>query len=262
MAIQEHPLPYQWHGQGDPLVLIAGLGGKGTSWNPFLQAAQKHYRVLTFDTPGAGCAPALAPGTSIRDMALALRELFHELKLERAHVMGRSMGGMIAQELALLAPELVQTLVLVSTSGRTDPHLRQVFELWATMAEQGVPLEVRHRSSMLWCLGAQSLESGSHVQAYLETKGHADRPVDYALLARASAEHDAIERLGRLDHKTLVVAGTNDRLMPAAHAEALAKRIPGAELAYVSGAGHLPYLECPDAFAETVLGFLSGRGGS
>ena len=103
---------------------------------------------------------------------------------------------------------------------------------------------------------------GQHVQAYLETKGNADRPVDYALQARASAEHDALEQLGALTCETLVVAGTDDRLTPAAHAEALAKRIPGAELAYVSGAGHLPYLECPDAFAETVLGFLSGRGGS
>jgi pimeloyl-ACP methyl ester carboxylesterase len=127
------------------------------------------------------------------------------------------------------------------------------------MAELGVPNEIRHQSSLLWCLGSQSMATERRVRAYLNTKGSADRPSDYALQARACARHDALERLPTLRTPTLVVGGNEDRLTPGPHAEALAKAIPGAELAFIPGAGHLPYLECPDAFARMVLDYLGSE---
>jgi pimeloyl-ACP methyl ester carboxylesterase len=248
--------PFRIHGRGAPLVLISGLGGKGTSWRPFLQAAASQFSVITHDVRGAGETAPLDGPISIRDLARDVARLLDHLGLERAPVMGRSMGGMIAQELALLAPERVEKLVLVSTSGRVDPHLAAVFRHWAQMAEAGVPASIRHRESMLWCLGSAAMRNAALVEPYLRAKLTGDRPRDYAHQARACAAHDALDRLAGLDVPTLIVAGTDDRLTPTPHAESLAKKIPAAQLAFISEAGHMAYLEAPDAFAREVMRFL------
>ncbi len=243
-------------------MLIAGLGGKGTSWQPFLEAAARCFRVLTFDLPGAGQALPLPGPVRMRELARNVRHLLDQLGVRNARVVGRSMGGMIAQELALLAPERVERLVLVSTAARADAQLQAIFELWARMAELGLPAEVRHQSSLLWCLGSRSFSCAARLQAYLRAKGSADRPRDYALQARACAGHDALERLAALRTPTLVVGGTDDRLTPPRYAEELAKAIPGAELAYIPEAGHLPYLESPELFARVVLSYLNNEVGA
>jgi 3-oxoadipate enol-lactonase len=263
--MREMVLPYTWHGSGEPLVLIAGLGAKGTSWHPFLEHAAERFRVLTFDNRGSGAAPAPEQPFSIRDLAQDVLELLDQLGIERAPIMGRSMGGMIAQELALLAPERVERLVLVSTTGRVDPHLAHLFSLWADMAEQGVPAEIRHRSSLLWCLGARSVAQDARVASYLAAKVRGERTRDYVLQARACAQHDALDRLSALRMPVLVVAGSEDRFTPRDHARRLAAAIEGARLKWIPGSGHLPYLEDPDRFAAAVLPFLelharSGQG--
>ena len=81
---KDSPLPHQWTGTGDPLVLIAGLGGQGTQWQPFLSTAARRFRVLTFDNPGAGCSPPLAGPLSIREMAHCVLRLLDQLGVEKA----------------------------------------------------------------------------------------------------------------------------------------------------------------------------------
>ena len=105
---------------------------------------------------------------------------------------------------------------------------------------------------MLWCLGSAAAADESLVAHYLRGKLLGDRPRDYALQARACAAHDALGRLRRLAVPSLVIAGGDDRLMPARHAEALAKAIPDA--------GHLVHLEAPDAFSREVMRFLAAGG--
>ncbi len=250
-------LAHSWHGEGTPLVLIAGLGGKGTSWHPFLESAAVEHRVLTFDNRGAGASPPLPGPTRLRELALDIVRLLDHLRVERAAVAGRSMGGMIAQELALLAPGRISKLVLASTAGRCDPHLAGIFELWAEMAECGVSAEIRHRASMAWCLGRDFVRDPTRLAGYLRLRaGSHRRAADYALQARACAGHDALDRLADLRLPTLVVAGGDDRLTPLSYSEELAKAIPGAQLATIPRAGHLAYLEAPARFASLVLGFL------
>ncbi len=248
--------PWQAHGDGPPLLLLSGLGAKGTSWRPFLGSAARHFCVLTLDNRGAGAAAAARPGLTIRDLALDVIALLDHLELERVPVVGRSMGGMIAQELALLEPARIERLVLASTTGRCDAHLAAIFEHWARLAEAGVPARLRHHASMLWCLGSAAMADRELVEPYLRARLAGDRPADYAHQARACAAHDALDRLRTLHVPALVVAGTDDRLMPPAHAHALAAALPLARLARVPGAGHMAYLEAPAAFAREVLEFL------
>lgn len=251
--------PHSWHGTGpQPLVLIAGLGAPGSSWKPFLATASEHYRVLTLDNCGAGRAPAAPSGLRIGDMARDLLGLLDALGLARVAVVGRSMGGMIAQELALLAPDRVSRLVLAGTTGRVDRHLAEVFLSWARMAESGVSQAIRHESSMLWCLGGQALDTHGPASHYLRLRSRCDRPLDYARQARACAAHDALDRLGAIRCPTLVMAGADDRLTPLRHARELAAAIPDAAMTAIPGAGHLAYLEAPDRFAARVLTFLDG----
>lgn len=253
------PLPYQIHGDGPPLLLLPGLGGKGASWRPFLDTARERFATITLELPGSARGPRLCEPASVRDLAARTAELIEHLRLPALHVAGRSMGGMIAQELALLLPERLRRLVLVSTTGRVDRHLAEVFLLWARMADLGLPPSVRHQSALLWCLGSSALADDERVTAYLRAKGVSDHPAGYAAQARACAAHDALDRLHQIRVPTLVVAGTDDRLTPLTHAEALSKAIPPARLATIPGAGHLPYLETPELFDRHVLGFLTSE---
>ena len=252
-------LPYEWHGSGPPLLLLSGLGAKGTSFRPFLDVAAERYRVLTPDLRGSGRAGPLAPAATLRDMAADVAELLEALDVGPLPVVGRSMGGMIAQELALLVPEQIAALVLASSTAYTDPHLAEIFRLLASMSEAGIPPELRHRTSLLWALGASAFAERETVRAYLDARVRNDRPRDYAIQARACAAHDTRARLRSVAIPTLVLAGSEDRFMPTRHALTLARSLPHAELRFIPGAGHLAYLEEPELFAEALFEFLERR---
>ena len=249
-------LPYEWHGSGPPLLLLAGLGAKGTSFHPFLDVAAERYRVLTPDLRGSGRAAALAPGTTLCELAADVLELLDTLDVGPLPVVGRSMGGMIAQELALLAPDRVESLVLASTTAHSDAHLTEIFRLLADMSRAGIPAELRHRTSLLWALGRTALEERESVRAYLAARVRNDRPRDYAIQALACAAHDTRDRLANVMRPSLVLAGSEDRFMPTRHALTLAHALPRAELRFIPGCGHLAYLEEPEIFAEVVFEFL------
>ena len=252
-------LPYEWHGSGPPLLLLAGLGAKGTSFHPFLDVAAERYRVLTPDLRGSGRAAPLAADSTLRDMAADVVELLDALGVGPLPVVGRSMGGMIAQELALLAPDRIAALVLASSTAHADPHLAEIFRLLADMGDASIPPELRHRSSLLWAVGPSALAEREAVRAYLDARVRNDRPRDYAIQARACAAHDTRARLASVEVPTLVLAGSEDRFMPTRHALALVRALPRAELRLIPGAGHLAYLEEPETFAEAVFEFLARR---
>jgi pimeloyl-ACP methyl ester carboxylesterase len=236
--------------------LLAGLGAKGTSFHPFLELAAERYRVLTPDLRGSGRAGPLAPGATLRDLAADVVELLAALDVGALPVVGRSMGGMIAQELALLAPDRVAALVLASTTAHADAHLAEIFRLLADMSRSGIAPELRHRTSLLWALGPTALEERESVRAYLEARVRNDRPCDYAIQALACSVHDTRDALASVDIPALVLAGSDDRFMPARHALTLAHALPRSELRFIPGTGHLAYLEAPESFAETVFEFL------
>jgi pimeloyl-ACP methyl ester carboxylesterase len=259
-AIGGRELYYTRTGSGPPVLLIQGLGGHGAHWGEeFPALLAERLEVIALDHVGTGRSGRLEGGLTIASMADDAAALLAELGIERAHVIGLSMGGMVAQELALARPELVDRLVLIGTSPsaqrgvRTPPEVMEALgEAWSSGDRERalwVGLEVNVSPAAAADPGIRAL--------WREIA--ADRPVALQVLAAqldAVREFDALDRLAALAAPTLVIHGTVDRMLPFDNARLLLDAIPDARLEPFDGAGHLPFLERPGRAAELVIRFL------
>src|SRR5262245_13162065 len=157
---------YEIAGAGDPVLLLSALSMPGAMWAPQVKALAPHFRVVTFDNRGVGETDLPPePVYTMTQLADDAASLLGELKIPRAHVVGLSMGGTVAQELALRHPRLVRSLVLVSTWARADARFVQVVESWMALASR-VPIEERYRHVLFpWLFGPAFFERKENVEA-------------------------------------------------------------------------------------------------
>jgi len=256
-------LYYEAHGGGDglPLLLIMGMGGTCQGWLVLhVPELSKERTNIIFDNRGAGRSED--PGTpfTTRDMAADGVALLDELGIERAHVLGGFLGGMVAQEVALGHPERVKSLILAGSFARPDAKRRMLLELWQGMAEQGLPAELRLKNRLCWTLSDATLEQEDLVDAmwrfYLEDDAELEDRV-FVRQAAACLAHDTRERLGAIRAPTLVVYGEHDALAPEPLQRELAAGIPGARLVQIPGAGHLVAAEMAPRFNGLVARFTA-----
>jgi pimeloyl-ACP methyl ester carboxylesterase len=249
-------LYYERRGDGEPLLLIQGLGGNSLHWGEgFLSGLEEDFELILFDNRGAGRSAALAGEHTIADLAGDALGLLDALEIERAHVVGISMGGMVAQELALAAPERVRTLTLGCTfpggpeATMTDMAVVGMLAEAVLSGDQERTLRVGYEVMIAAEYGAQE---GAY-ELYSELAGQYQAPVP-VLMAQLSAimGHDTSERLKEIAAPTLVIHGTEDRLLVAANGELLAKLIPGARLELLEGSGHMFFWEQPERSARLV----------
>jgi 3-oxoadipate enol-lactonase len=249
-------LYYERRGKGEPMLLIQGLGGNSLHWGEgFLSGLEEDFELILFDNRGAGRSAALAGEHTIADLAGDALGLLDALEIERAHVVGISMGGMVAQELALAAPERVRTLTLGCTfpggpeATMTDMAVVGMLAEAVLSGDQERTLRVGYEVMIAAEYGAQE---GAY-ELYSELAGQYQAPVP-VLMAQLSAimGHDTSERLKEIAAPTLVVHGTEDRLLVAANGELLAKLIPGARLELLEGSGHMFFWEQPERSARLV----------
>ena len=239
-----------------------GLGMNATGWwrtVPVLAAAG--LRVLTFDNRGVGRSARPAGPYTVAQMAGDAVAVLDACELERAHVYGISLGGMIAQEIALLHPERINRLVLGATTPggaaakRADDATLDFFQRRAQMsAEEAV------WASVPFNYGAGTREH--HADRIGADITHRLRyPIEsepYAAQLAAGLAHDTVDRLPQVKAPTLVVHGTEDRMVPVENAEILAELIPQARLRVLPGAGHLYPTDEPEADRH-VASFLAGE---
>jgi pimeloyl-ACP methyl ester carboxylesterase len=254
-------LYYEVIGEGPPLLLIAGFSGNTTSWLPVQPALAEHFTLIMFDNRGAGrsCVPP-GPYTTAQmaDDALALLD---HLDVERAHILGNSMGGMIAQELALRQPERVYRLVLNVTAARPTPVLTRFLEanIWAI--EHGMPPEDRMFWVLPWMASPVIMTAHERVMQTLAVRLANPYPApDAGLIAQAQAimAHDALSRVGQITAPTLVLAAAEDILTPVDGARELAEAIPGAHLHILPRGSHVTAAEYPGEVSAALLEFLLG----
>ena len=252
---------YEVAGAGDPVLLVNGLGSPAVSWSLQVKALAPHFRVVTLDNRGVGESD-LPPDPAYTTAQLAgdAAELLRQMKIDRAHIVGASMGGTIAQELALRHPRLVRSLVLACTWVDADARFIATVSAWASLGHR-VPVEERFRHVLYpWLYSPTFFEKKDNVeQAFRRALAypHPTKPEAIERQARGVLEWNGtrVKRLGEIKVPTLVLVGKDDILTPPSFAKAVAKGIKKSRLSVLPG-GHGFFLEEPEVFNRAMLRFL------
>jgi pimeloyl-ACP methyl ester carboxylesterase len=250
---------YQERGSGDALLLINGLGGSALNWEPLLPALAARFRVITSDNRGVGRSAAPPGPYTTRQMADDAAALLTHLGVERAHVVGSSMGGMIAQELALTYPTLVGRLVLFATYAR--PRLA-IIGPWLSFIKEAMdrgcdPAGLR-ALGLGWWYGPAFLADPDRVEEALAWQEPYPAPAHgIAAQAEAARAHDTLDRVSQITAPTLILVGAEDIFTPLYYSRELAAGIPGARLQVLKRGGHSALWEYPADGAAALLEFLA-----
>ena len=256
-------LNYKLDGDGngdadETIVLVNGLADDLETWvlqmDDFLAAG---FRVLRFDNRGIGSSSKPAGPYSSRMLADDAKALVDHLGISGFHLMGISMGGMIAQEYALAYPDDLRTVTFACTYAAPGPFCSRMFGMWADLAPVlGVPFVMRDVT--LWAFTMPFFEErGAELAEFETAMRYMDQPV-HAYLAQLAViqDHDTTDRLGQISAPALVLAGADDILIPVALSRQIHDAIPGSEWATTKG-GHACVWEHPAEFNRCYLDFIS-----
>jgi pimeloyl-ACP methyl ester carboxylesterase len=256
LQVGDAQLSFERSGEGPPLLLIMGLSGTLRHWGePLLERLREHFDVIVYDHRGVGASTPLSGPLTIGALADDSAALLGALELDGAHVMGISMGGMVAQELALRHPGCLHSLVLGCTYAGGEGGVLTSEEVFRGLAEAMVSGDRERAIRAAWeaNVSARFASEQRMYERFLEIGLANSVPVPVIMeQVRAIAGHDTSARLDRIATPTLVVHGTEDRMLPVANAHAIAPRIPGARLEILEGVGHLFFWEQPARSAELV----------
>jgi pimeloyl-ACP methyl ester carboxylesterase len=255
-------LYFEVHGEGPPLVLVMGIGYDATLWTlAQVPALSRTFQVVIFDNRDAGRSSNATGAYTIADMADDTAGLMDALEIERAHVLGLSMGGMIALEVALRHAGRVDRLVL---SGCGAAPARAAFDpirTWSWVKAADTTGDVFACQQFTWLFSHAFLRDAEAVQRTIAVLAGNPNPVRaeaYRRQADAYLQYDALDRLAAITSPTLVVVGEQDLLTPPWVCREVANGIPGAQFEIITGDGasHVVPLERPDEFNRLVTRFL------
>jgi pimeloyl-ACP methyl ester carboxylesterase len=245
-------------GQGEPILLIMGLGWPSTMWFRMRPILATRYRTIAFDNRGAGRSDIPVGPYPIATMAADSVAVLDAAGVRSAHVLGASMGGMIAQEFTLQYPERVRSLVLGCTAcggpyaTQADPEVVQVL-----LYRQGTPAE-RAEAVVPFIYDAATPRERIDEDFAILSRNYAT-PEGYMGQLQGIMAWEAYTRLPQIRIPTLAVHGANDRLVPAANSDLIASRIPGAQLVKIPNASHVFMTDQPEAAQQSFLQFLGSQ---
>ena len=258
LALPDVELYYEERGDGAPLLLIGGLAADSQSWLPIVPLLATRCRVITCDNRGVGRTVPQDTPVSIEAMADDCVALVRHLGLNSLDVLGYSMGGFIAQDIATRHPQLVDRLVLASTAARNSRRNNDLFMDLVCALEEGADPKAWFRNLFYWIFSAGFFEDRRAVEIALRMAIEYPYPQSADAFRRqvgAIVEFGGVP-LAQLRARTLVLGGTEDLLFPAAVCAEFAKSLPDASWIPVERAAHCVYLEQPQLFAQHVLDFL------
>lgn len=255
-------LHWSEHGEGEPLLLIMGLGGSSQAWYRLLPRLDGRVRAVAFDNRGTGLSDGVAGRVTLDDMVADTLAVMDAAGLDDAHVLGVSMGGMIAQGLAIERPERVRSLIL----GCTTSHARRGRPPWRLLgaaAVRGVAPDAA-LSLLVPALYAQRTrsEAPERIREDLVMRGREATPGrTIAAQMSAVAGHDRRGRLAELEGTPVtVIHGSEDALVPVERGRELAARIPGAQLVEIPSCGHLMLTDAQDDVLVAIDGHFASVG--
>jgi pimeloyl-ACP methyl ester carboxylesterase len=262
---------YSDHGDGFPIILIHGIGAKKETWIAQIDDLSKKYRVIAIDVRGTGKTDRPDVLYTMEMIADDIKGLMDHLKIERAHIAGRSMGGMIAQNFALKYPLQVEKLILITTSsGFPDEEgvellikgrIEEIKEL-KTNPEQSfwrkarLLFHLKFRKEMESNPTRKFFGIWSAEDLIKEDTIDPPTPQDLINQGHAIKKHNTSERLIEIKNKTLLLTASHDRLTPKSGMEEMRKKIPNSILKVIDKAGHYNHLSNGPEFNQIILDFL------
>lgn len=255
-------LYYEVHGEGMPLVLIMGIGQDSSAWGPHqIPVFSSEFQVIAFDNRDAGRSSKATRPYSIADMADDVAGLLDGLAIDRVHLLGHSMGGMIAMEFALRYPERLDKLVLACTAAGTARAQFDPFTVWSFVKQHDAEGDMFAAMQFAWSFSVDFLRDHQAVEEALAQGRRNPYPMSqeaFERQAHAYLQHDALDRIGQIEANTLVLAAEQDRLTPPWIGREIAETIPSATFHLVEGPGssHAVLVERPDDYNNVVLSFL------
>ncbi len=253
IEVGDATIHYHLHGQGEPLMLITGFSGDQYNWKKAIPLLDKDYEVITFDNRGSGFTEAPHTPFTMKTMADDAAGLLDALDIDRAHVLGWSMGGNVAQELTMEHPQKVGTLILMSTYIREPDRSRFAIDAMIHAVKEGASMDTFQTMMQTWC-------STEHFFKGKLSVCEIGKGCDINVLdgfTRQKTALDAFDSRGRLHRiavPTLVVHGDEDIMVPIHFGEELAAGIANSQFEVVERAGHfLP----PSGYIPLVLDFLA-----
>ena len=250
---------YEIHGKGDPLVLIMGLRRNAEWWYCQIPALPEHFKVIAFDNRGAGRSDKPRMDYSIRLFADDTAALMEALDIKSAHVLGISMGGYIAQELAINYPDKVRSLILGCTGcGGERAVLMSPERMEKFAAIEGLtPEEVLRKNMDIYFSDKFIQEHPEKVGEFMEVSFRYPQPPEFFERQFAAClKHDTVDRLHHISDPTSIMAGDDDPLVPSENSRILKELMPGAELHFFPGSRHCFFIEDADAFNKKVTSFF------
>jgi len=244
-------------GAGDDVLFVSGLADEGACWVDQVGGLSDRYRVTTFDNRGVGRSTTPEGEFTIADFAADTAALMDALEIESAHVVGSSMGGAIAQELALAHPDRVRSLVLNGTWCRGDRFLHEVFRNWMWSAEKADSIRDFLVTVNLWCFSPRIWNEGIMDEwvAAAEASPYAQSVDAFCRSTEALIAHDSADRVGGIGAQTLITVGELDLVLPPRYSQELADRITNARLIVIPDVGHQPFQEVPGDYNDLLVDF-------
>jgi pimeloyl-ACP methyl ester carboxylesterase len=262
LQVNDIDIAYDVEGVGDPLLMIMGITGSKYHWLGFDKKLKLDFMTVAFDNRGVGKTTVPPPPYTMKQMAADAAGLLDALSIERAHIFGVSMGGMIAQELALTYPDRVRSLVLGCThfggTGQIMPPqevIERAFILAGKSSEQAM------HDILSVNLTPEFMKKRPEVVAHLIQYGLENRMKRDGFAGQMSAvsDHDTAARLEAIKASTFIIAGDKDELIPPRNSVELAGGIKQAQITLLPGIGHMFWVEAPDEAAYHIIRFIQSH---
>jgi 3-oxoadipate enol-lactonase len=257
VKINDINIAYTERGKDEAVVLIMGLGANKESWVMNMPALSKHYRVIAFDSRGVGATDRSGEFYTMGRMAEDTVGLLDALNIERAHIVGVSLGSMIAQEIAINFPQRVNKLILAAaTPGMSDAANKDMWDKKNAEMQRRTGLGEDFNERII-----SDPDSFDVVKIMvLGARYYFNRVGPSGVLdqLRAVSKHNTIDRLDQIKAPTLVMAGTDDKIVPIEFSRIVAEHIPGAKFLAFERGSHSFFMERSKRFNMEVIKFLKG----
>jgi pimeloyl-ACP methyl ester carboxylesterase len=253
---------YAERGEGTPLIFLNGLAGDHLYWAGQLRAFSNRFRCLALDNRDTGQSTYASASYTIPELADDVAGFMEQLSLPAAHIVGLSLGGMIAQEIALRHSKRVRSLFLVGTVARADAWFCATLDAYACIRRQVRDTSEFFQVLLPWLVSHRYFEQPERVEwlkALLAQNPHPQKIEGFFRQFEAIRGHDTLDRLSAITCPVLIAGGEDDCIAPPRYARQLAELLPKARLEIMPGIGHAPPIEDPRGFNRLLEGFLGHK---